>query len=155
MADSIASDAIRLDPNGSRAAAALQMNGEDAETVAKARITALVADIAAERGAVTRNRVVGALSVVLNWAAGEGLIERVVTTGLKALPEESRDRVLVLEELRRVWDAGGEIGTAGAAVRLLALLGQRKSEVADLEWRAVLSGENRRTKTSSLLVGGA
>ena len=39
-----------------------------------------------------------------------GLVERVATVGLKALPERGRDRVLVLEELRRVWDAGGELG---------------------------------------------
>ena len=37
------------------------LHGEDAETVAKARITAVLADIAAERGEVTRNRVLGAL----------------------------------------------------------------------------------------------
>ena len=60
-------------------------------------------------------------SVASNWAVGEGLLERVATAGIKSLPEKSRERVLSLEELRRVWTAAGELGALGAVVRLLAL----------------------------------
>ena len=45
--------------------------------------------------------------------------------------------MLSLEELRRVWDAAGELGAFGAIVRLLILTGQRRDEIAELEWREV------------------
>src|SRR3546814_20603526 len=45
-----------------------------------------------------------------------------------------RERNLSMDELRRVWDAAGDMGYPfGPMYRLLILTGQRRSEVAELE----------------------
>ncbi len=97
--------------------------GEDAETVNGRGSWPCSTTVAEERGGPTRNRALSALSACLDWAAEQGLVERIATTGIKALPEKSRERVLDLSELRRVWDAAGELGAFGAIVRLLMLTG--------------------------------
>ncbi len=55
--------------------------------------------------------------------------------GLKMPSYVPRARVLTDDELRRVWEASFEIGYPfGHIVRLLILTGQRRSEIASLEW---------------------
>jgi hypothetical protein len=52
--------------------------------------------------------------------------------------ERSRDRVLTDAELHNVWLAAGKIGGPfGALVQLLALTGQRRDEVAQMEWAVI------------------
>jgi integrase len=70
---------------------------------------------------------------------------------VKPQPEKSRDRVLSDEELKRVWEAAGEIGWPfGPIIRLLILTGARREEIGGLRWseikgdRIELSGD--RTK---------
>src|SRR3546814_3036728 len=74
---------------------------------------------------------------IFRWAQGRGEIDRNPLEGVEApKPVASRDRVLSDEELRLVWIASEELGaTFGALVRLLLLTGQRRDEVAGLEWR--------------------
>jgi integrase len=51
--------------------------------------------------------------------------------GLKKEPQPDRDRVLAIEELKKVWVRAKEIGYPyGIIVQLLILLGQRRSETA-------------------------
>ena len=71
-------------------------------------------------------------------------------------PESSRDRVLTDHELRAVWKAAEDIGYPfGAAIQLLILTGQRRSEVLEAEWSEIdLSGRlwtvpRERSKTDS------
>jgi integrase len=49
-------------------------------------------------------------------------------------PETPRERTLDDAELSAVWRASLALGQYGAIVRLLALTGQRRSEVAELQW---------------------
>jgi integrase len=49
-------------------------------------------------------------------------------------PESPRERVLDDAELSAVWRAFLGLGHYGAIVRLLALTGQRRSEVAEMTW---------------------
>ena len=47
-----------------------------------------------------------------------------------------RSRVLTDTELRALWNAAGKLGYPyGDVFQLLALTGQRKSEVAEARWR--------------------
>jgi integrase len=55
--------------------------------------------------------------------------------------EKSRDRILTDQELRAVWQAAGQMGVYGALVRLLALTGQRRGEIAGLTWSEIDLGK--------------
>lgn len=53
----------------------------------------------------------------------------------KGLEYKKRERCLSMTELRRVWEAAGEMGYPfGDIIRLLILTGQRRSEVAEAPW---------------------
>ncbi|USA39877.1 site-specific integrase [Pelagerythrobacter marinus] len=61
----------------------------------------------------------------------------------KDLRYRSRQRVLSMEELARVWEAAGEAAYPfGDLVRLIILTGQRRSEIANLQ-RSWLDEEDR------------
>src|SRR4029077_18766119 len=63
------------------------------------------------------------------------LIANSPAAGIKAPHEEkSRDRVLADDELRAVWNAADQTGVFGAILKLLILTGQRRNEVARMEW---------------------
>jgi len=67
--------------------------------------------------------------------------------GLQISAGESRTRVLIAEELKKVWKAAIEQGYPhGAAVRLLILTGQRRGEVSSLRWSWI----NERDRTITL-----
>ena len=65
--------------------------------------------------------------------------------------EQTRDRVLSNDELRRIWSAAGD-DAYGTIVKLLILTGQRRGEIGELRWsevdleRRVLNLPGERTK---------
>jgi integrase len=77
------------------------------------------------------------LQAMSNWAIGRGIMERSPCAGLsKPAPVNSRNRVLTDEELREVIFAARRTSRPyGAIVELLSLLGQRRSEVAEMTWQ--------------------
>jgi len=90
-----------------------------------------------ERGApIAANRVHSVTGTLFNWLVGQEIIAASPCAGLKAPAgnENPRDRVLSDHELRQVWQTAGELGPYGAMVRLLILTGQRRGEVAGMEW---------------------
>jgi integrase len=100
-------------------------------------------DIIACRGHVMANRTLALVKTMFRWAAGRHLIEVDSSAYVeKPLPEPKRDRVLSDDELVRVWNAAGELGNYGVAVRLLILTGARPAEIFDLCWAEIdLEGE--------------
>lgn len=74
---------------------------------------------------------------LFRWAQGRGDIERSPLDGFESPAfAPSRDRVLDDGELKLVLSASSSLGpTFGALVRLLLLTGQRRDEVAALDWR--------------------
>jgi integrase len=86
---------------------------------------------------VTANRVHGIVRRLFNWCVEQELIEASPCIGLKrpAGKETPRDRVLTDDELRQVWQAAEKLGLPfGPWVQLLILTGQRRNEVAHVEW---------------------
>jgi integrase len=87
----------------------------------------------------------------LNWCAGEGFIDANPAMFTNKNPEQERDRVLSDAELQKIWHALPE-GHFGDIVKLLALTGQRRDEIAQLRWdevdldRAVITLPGARTK---------
>lgn len=86
----------------------------------------------------------GYIRRLFNWAIGThefGLIsspvERLKPKDLIGA-RESRDRTLVDDELRTVWQAAQQLGYPyGPLVRLLILTGQREREVSDMSWSEI------------------
>jgi integrase len=72
------------------------------------------------------------------WAKQDRRIKESPFLSLTRFGEEQRrDRVLSLPEIRAIWRASAEMGVFGRVVRLLLATGQRRSEVAEMQWREV------------------
>ncbi|AQA00603.1 hypothetical protein BWQ93_01680 [Sphingopyxis sp. QXT-31] len=98
-------------------------------------IVALLDDL--KGGPAMRRNVYAVAHRLFRWSQGRGEIDRNPLEGVEApKPVASRDRVLSDNELRLVWIASDELPRAFCAlVRLLLLTGQRRDEVAALEWQ--------------------
>ena len=92
-------------------------------------------------GPATINRLRATLSAMFVWLLKEGVT---LPHGNPAAythkrVETARDRVLSDAELRSVWNAVGN-DDFGRILKLLALTGQRASEIAELRWGEVIGG---------------
>ncbi|MDQ0395198.1 tyrosine-type recombinase/integrase [Labrys monachus] len=93
-----------------------------------------------DRGApVQANRVLAVVRKLFNWCVERGILQISPCAGLKApTGETSRDRVLSDIELRLVWNAAeGQGWPFGPLAQLLLLTGQRREEVAGMQWSEV------------------
>jgi integrase len=100
-------------------------------------IAVLLGQIETASGPIARNRLRSSLSSFFAWAIQEGLTETNPVQGTgKADGENSRDRVLTQDELRKLWRNLGE-DKFSDIVRLLLLTGQRRGEISALAWSEV------------------
>jgi integrase len=104
-----------------------------------------VMEAAIERGSPWQaHHVLSYASRLFNWAIERGTYglesspcERLRPTRLIG-PKVARTRILKDAELRALWRASGRIGYPfGPLVQILALTGQRKSEVAETRWSEI------------------
>ena len=105
-------------------------------SITRQDITRLLDNMPADKPALRRN-CFAVLRMILRWALGRGDIQHNPLDGFRvpAAPQ-SRDRVLEEDELRTVWSATtGLPDPFGAFVRLLMVTGQRRNEVAGIEWK--------------------
>jgi integrase len=81
---------------------------------------------------IAANRVFAAMRKFFNWCVARDILAASPCAGVKPpTAERARDRVLSNDELRLVWTAADKLGgTFGPLVKLLALTGQRRDEVA-------------------------
>src|SRR5262249_11025516 len=107
------------------------LHGKPLAEIDRRAIATRLAEIETASGPVARNRVRSSLSAMFGWAVKEGIAENNPVIGTNKAHEESRDRVLSADELRRVWKALGE-DQYSAIVKLLILTGQRKEEIGGL-----------------------
>jgi integrase len=74
-----------------------------------------------------------ALKVFFNWAIGKALLEKNPMATLKPPGSfKTRDRVLSVEELKKVWDASKQLNEFGIIIQLCILTGQRRGELSQL-----------------------
>ena len=101
--------------------------------ITRANVRAMLGGIEAP---IAANRVHSIVRKLFNWCVENDLIISSPVASIKPpYPETSRDRVLTDDELRSVWRAADEIGFPfGPIVQLLILTGQRRGEVAGMEW---------------------
>jgi integrase len=110
------------------------LHAHEIQNLERRHVAAELARIAASSGPYGANRSRAALSVLFAWAIGEGLTDANPVVGTnKATDEIARDRVLSGNEAGLIWRHAGT-GQYGAIVRLLLLTGQRREEVAAMQW---------------------
>jgi integrase len=105
--------------------------------IAHRDVANLLNNIAKSSGAISANRLRATLSSLYSWAMKEGVeLPKNVAAATNKRDEHSRDRILNDVELAAVWHAckGDDFGII---VRLLILLGQRRSEIALLTWAEI------------------
>jgi integrase len=91
--------------------------------------------IAVKSGPIEANRVRSSLSGFFIWAMMQGLLDSNPVAGTQSRPEKSRERVLSIDELRRIWDAcDRDDDEISAITRLLILTAQRGGEIGGLRW---------------------
>jgi integrase len=85
---------------------------------------------------IAANRTLAAVRKFFNWAIARDVLAASPCAGIRPpSAERARDRTLSDDELRLVWQAADKIGrTFGPLVKLLALTGQRRDEVAQMRW---------------------
>jgi integrase len=89
-----------------------------------------------ESGPAAAFNAAAALRSAYRWALGEDLIDTNPLDGLKTPPKpKDRDRVLMIDETRRVWAAAGTLDyPIGHYFCLLMLTGCRRAEIGGLRW---------------------
>ena len=96
-------------------------------------------DRVSARAPIMANRLHAILHRLFDWARTKKLLAANPCAGIdRPSPEQSRDRVLDDDELRKVWLAVDKVGHPYAAiVKLLILTGQRRQEIAGLRWSEI------------------
>jgi integrase len=91
----------------------------------------------AQKTPVNANRLLAYLKTFGTWAIDEELIDNSPFASIKRPTSEkdrARDRTLSDIELRAFWRACGEMGIFGRAFQVMALTGQRRTEVGAMRW---------------------
>jgi integrase len=105
------------------------------DQIARKDIAARLLVITRECGVVTAIRARSHLSNLFAWSIAQGLMQFNPVVGTAQLtPPPARDRVLDDRELAAVWSEAGD-DDFGRVVRLLILLGQRRTEVGGMKWQ--------------------
>jgi integrase len=110
------------------------LHDHEIRNLERRHVAAELGRITASSGPYGANRSRAALSALFAWAIGEGLVDGNPVVGTnKATDEIARDRVLSDNEAGLIWRHAGS-GQYGAIVRLLLLTGQRREEIAAMQW---------------------
>jgi integrase len=112
------------------------LHGLRIDKVDRRAIAAELGRLALECGPVQANRTRASLLKFLNWCAGEGFVDANPAVFTNKNPEHPRERVLTVAELVAIWNALPD-GDFGDILKLLILTGQRRDEIADLQWEEV------------------
>lgn len=113
------------------------LHGRAIENIDRRTVAIRLAEIAEQSGPAAANRVRASLSAYFAWLLREGILEAnpVLNTN-KATEGGARERVLEDEELAAIWRALGD-DQYSSIVKLLALTGARRDEIAGLCWSEI------------------
>jgi integrase len=124
---------------------------QPAQLLARGDLRAFLEGIA-RRTPIRANRVFALVRAAFRWGIREELIDRDATAGVQRLrPERPRERILADEEIRTLWATLDELAASEAdpvledgkkvprlvvasAVKILLLLGTRRSETLNMRW---------------------
>ncbi|HEX4828261.1 MAG TPA: integrase arm-type DNA-binding domain-containing protein, partial [Xanthobacteraceae bacterium] len=110
--------------------------GRSIHEISKRDVVEVVTAIEQRGAPVAANKALKAIKTFLRWCVGRAVLDQSPAEGVPLPAKEvARDRVLDDEELARVILAVRQIGGPyGGIVEFLALTGQRREEVARLQW---------------------
>jgi integrase len=110
--------------------------GRSVHTISKRDVVEVVSAIVQRGAPGAANKTLKSLKTFLRWCVGQAVLDQSPAEGVPLPTKEvARDRVLNDTELTQVILAARKIGAPyGAIVELLALTGQRREEVACLQW---------------------
>lgn len=110
-----------------------------ANEVDRLDISRLLGQIAVDSGPIAGNRLRASLSSMITWAIRSGIVEGHNPVASVPPPgkERSRDRVLTMDELARIWGATARGGDYERIIRVLILTGARRLEVGGLAWEHI------------------
>jgi integrase len=110
--------------------------GRSIHEISKRDVVEVITAIAQRGAPVAANKALKATKTFLRWCVGRAVLDQSPAEGVPLPSKEvARDRVLDDDELAQVVLAARKIGGPyGGIVELLALTGQRREEVAPLQW---------------------
>jgi integrase len=110
--------------------------GRSIHEISKRDVVEVVTAIEQRGAPVAANKALKAIKTFLRWCVGRAVLDQSPAEGVPLPSKEvARDRVLDDDELAQVILAARKIGGPyGGIVELLALTGQRREEVACLQW---------------------
>jgi integrase len=111
--------------------------GRSIHEISKRDVVEVISAIEQRGAPVAANKTLKSLKTFLRWCVGRAVLEQSPAEGVPLPSKEvARDRVLDDHELAQVILAARKIGGPyGGIVELLALTGQRREEVARLNWQ--------------------
>jgi integrase len=126
-------DKLLLTGNGAIAAWGDRKIGD----ITKADVIRFLDRIVDRGSPIAANRTLAVLRKLFNWAEGRyGLVSNPCHRVEMPGTEKARDRVLTDKELKAIWRGAVKVGGSFVGVvQLLMLTGQRRNEVAGMEWR--------------------
>ena len=108
--------------------------------VRRSDIKALFLETKETSGPTAANRMLSLVRVVLGYAVDEELIDANCAVGIKKRKETPRDRNLSQAEIKSFWNGLDTTRTYPQIIRILKvllLIGQRRSEVAGMRWSEI------------------
>jgi integrase len=113
------------------------------DSITKADLIGIIDRVVAQGHGVQANRVLSRLKRFFGWALERDIIARNPTIGIKPPTKETpRERVLSDDELARVCKAAEAMGYPyGSLIQMLILTGQRRGEVAGMQWDEIRGDE--------------
>lgn len=109
----------------------------DASAITRADVRAVLGKI---NGPVVANQALAAASAIYSWAVKQELLSNNPCRGVERNATTSRERVLSDAEVPLFWQAFGDAGLAGKALKVLLLTGQRPGEVAHMHRSHIENG---------------
>lgn len=113
-----------------------KFKGQQLDKMTRADVHDLLDDLSAKHSPSIARETRKHLSKMFNWAVDRGALPASPLAGMRRpdLAYAARERVLTMEELRKVWEVAGSLGYPfGQMTRLLILTAQRRSEISDLQ----------------------
>jgi integrase len=110
--------------------------GRSIHEIGKRDVVEVISAIEQRGAPVAANKTLKSIKTFLRWCVGRAILDQSPAEGVPLPSKEvARDRVLDDDELAHVILAARKIGGPyGGIVELLALTGQRREEVAHLQW---------------------
>jgi integrase len=108
--------------------------------ITRADVRAVVNPLALRTPANAR-QTLAAISAVFGWAVGEAeVLSANPCWKIKRAKPSERSRVLAISELPQFWEAWGDYGITGVALKVLLITGQRPGEVAAMHRTHLVDG---------------